>query len=367
MLESLVGHDEKDSTSVINGMERLISKSEKFDPNMDLKGLKIGIPVEYEQELIASLDEGDNDKSGQEMLSLWRKTVLLLQNKGAVIKRINLPHSKYVGPTYLVLNSTEVSSNFSCYDGIEFGYRADDPVDENGQLVPFKTAGQLFSASRNSAFGSNVKSRILAGNYFLLTPNQESYLHHAMKVRRLIFQDFQFVFKGLKQEKMNENMKEKTMFRDGKNANHLRVNCSGKTSNYHDESSMAMNRKSDCGVTNDTTYYHDTDHGSDCSHQEDDNIVDFILTPATLRSAVTISEWRKRKDNQQQAIKEDCLLTGANLAGLPAVTFPAALSSQGLPLSLQLISDHFTDFKLLSVTQTIQNCLQFPFLRYDGE
>ena len=273
-------------------------------------------------------------------MNVWRSTANLLENEGVVIKKINLPHSKHVGATYMVLNSAEVASNFSCYDGIEFGHRANEYVNEEGQLVKFRTAGELFEASR-TVFGSNVKSRILAGNYFLLTPKQEMYLRHAMKVRRLIYQDFQSVFKGL--QKINEE----------RNVNYMRANCGG---NYpvRDTDGKDMNRN--VGIS-------DANRDINCS-QNDDSVVDFILTPATLNCAVTISEWRRRSDNQQQAIKEDYFTTGPNLAGLPAVTFPVKLSRNGMPLSLQLIGNHFTDLGLLSVVNQIQNMVYFPFLKH---
>lgn len=340
MLECLVGHDEKDSTSVIDGMERLINESngKGFDCNLDVSGVSIGIPIEYEQELINSINDGS--KYVGEVLNLWQEMVKLLREKGAVIKRINLPHSKYVGATYLIINSAEVASNFSCYDGIEFGNRANEYINEEGQVIKFKTAGQLFQESRE-VFGTNVKSRILAGNYFLLTRNQENYLKHAMKVRRLIYQDFQNVFKWWKSEE--------------KDGNYMRVN-------YHLRDTVDTGMRSNESVG-----------GSDCGSnrelkdRQNDKHVDFILTPATLRSAVKVSEWRKRIDNQQQAMKEDYFLTGANLAGLPAVTFPVKLSSEGLPLSLQLIGNHFTDFRLLSLVNSIQSTVKFPFLNFNDD
>lgn len=321
-------------------MERLIdhSNGNGFDPNFNFNNLEIGIPSQYKHELLS-----DVSTDGEEILDVWEQTIKIFKDKGAVIKEISLPRSKYVGATYMVINSTDVASNFSCYDGIEFGHRANEYgnwEDEGQQLMEpkrFKTAGQLSQETR-SVFGSNVKSRIMAGNYFLLTENQEKYLRHALKVRRLICQDYQNVFKGV-----NYDLEE------------LRVNYANNCTTNIRDSDKNMNVS--IGVDN-----HDTnDH---CN--QDDGRVDFILTPATIRSAVTISEWRKRSDNQQQAMKEDSFATGANLAGLPAATFPVILSKNGLPLSLQLIGNHFTDFKLLSIVHQIQKMNDFPFLTFRG-
>lgn len=340
VLECLVGHDEKDSTSIADGMARLIDRSngKGFDPNFNLKELKIGIPVEYKQEFL-----GDQSKDGEEILNVWNQIVKLFEDNGSAIKDVSLPRSKYVGATYMVINSTEVASNFSCYDGIEFGHRANEYDNTDGkqlkqQEAKFKTAGQLSQETR-SVFGTNVKSRIIAGNYFLLTSNQEKYLKQALKVRRLICQDYQNVFKGFDH--------------DVAQVKELRVNYRNNHTTIRDS---VKNMNVDIGVHN-----HDTNLEVD---DDDDGRVDFILTPATIRSAVTISEWRKKRDNQQQAMKEDYLTTGANLAGIPAVTFPVTLSEKGLPLSLQLVGNHFTDFRLLSVADQIQQMINFPFLSF---
>lgn len=166
ILNSIAGFDDKDSTSLTKPYRKI-----RLPPanKLSIKNLKIGIPAEYFNENLSS-----------EIYDVWNEVANLLENEGAVIKQISMPNTEHSIVCYSVLNQCEVASNMARYDGIEFGYRAD----EN------KSTEKLYAKSRSMGFNEVVRNRILTGNYFLLTRNYEKYFNQALKVRRLISNDF---------------------------------------------------------------------------------------------------------------------------------------------------------------------------------
>lgn len=168
ILNELSGHDVNDSTSFRGQLNDNTMK------NIDPRKVTIGIPKEYLCDGLSS-----------EMIDLWNSTSDQLADLGFIIKQVSLPHTKYSISCYSVLNCCEVASNFSCYDGIEFGHRSV----ENENSVE-----ELYAQSRHEGFSETVRGRILAGNYFLLRENYEKYFVQALKIRRLISNDFDNVF-----------------------------------------------------------------------------------------------------------------------------------------------------------------------------
>lgn len=108
----------------------------------------------------------------------------LLESNGARVVDVSLPNTASSIFVYTILNQCEVASNMARYDGIEFGHRSNDN----------SSTEQLYAKSRQEGFNSVVKNRILSGNYYLLRRNYEKYFEKALKVRRLISQDFKNVF-----------------------------------------------------------------------------------------------------------------------------------------------------------------------------
>ena len=168
ILNAIAGPDTCDSTTLKKEYSP-ISLSDKIDVN----GLRIGIPKEYR---LAEISD--------EVNACWQNVAQMLEEAGAKIVSVSLPHTEFSIVCYSVLNQCEVASNMARYDGIEFGYRADEH---------FSTE-ELFAKTRSAGFNDVVRSRILAGNYFLLQENYENYFIKAMKVRRLIAQDFESVW-----------------------------------------------------------------------------------------------------------------------------------------------------------------------------
>ncbi|MBQ8671598.1 MAG: Asp-tRNA(Asn)/Glu-tRNA(Gln) amidotransferase subunit GatA [Alphaproteobacteria bacterium] len=171
LLNTMAGFDEKDSTSAKVEVPDFTSFLDK-----DIKGLTIGLPKEYRP-------EGLN----QEVCSYWDVASEYLKSRGANVKEISLPHTKYALATYYVLAPAEASSNLARYDGIRYGYRASD---ENMSL------DELYTATRTEGFGNEVKRRIMIGTYVLSAGYYDAYYLKAQKMRRLIYNDFMEAFKA---------------------------------------------------------------------------------------------------------------------------------------------------------------------------
>jgi len=139
----------------------------------DIKGMKIAVPKEY-------LAEGVNETVRQSVLDALK----VLEKLGATWEEVSLPHSKYALATYYLLSSSEASANLSRFDGVRYGYRADN----------VETLIDLYKRSRAEGFGDEVKRRIMLGTFALSSGYYDAYYKKAQKVRTLIKKDFEDVF-----------------------------------------------------------------------------------------------------------------------------------------------------------------------------
>lgn len=250
------GRDPLDSTTV---------EIEDFNqPSFNLTKLRIGVPKEYHPPGLSG-----------EVLKTWEIVSSIFEQNGASVKEVSLPHTPYSISCYSILNQAEVSSNMARYDGLRYGLRK-----SSGSSVD-----SLYAESRSNGLGQVVRARILAGNYFLLQRNYDKYFTKALKVRRLIAEDFKNVWKS----------------------------------------------------------------------------VDVLLTPTTCTEAPRLSEFLNL-DNREQCCREDYCTQPSNLAGCPAISLPVKLSSNGLPLSVQLIAPNFQDYFLLGVSSWLESQVRFPKL-----
>ncbi|MHA1540245.1 MAG: Asp-tRNA(Asn)/Glu-tRNA(Gln) amidotransferase subunit GatA [Alphaproteobacteria bacterium] len=170
MLESMASYDAKDSTSVdlpVPNYEALIGK--------DIKGLKIGIPKEYTM-----------DGMPADIAELWQKGADWLKAQGAEIIDVSLPHTKYALPAYYVISPAEASSNLARYDGVRYGMRVCDEGD---------SLDDMYEKTRAAGFGDEVKRRMIIGTYVLSAGYYDAYYLKALKVRRLVRNDFDAAFK----------------------------------------------------------------------------------------------------------------------------------------------------------------------------
>ncbi len=168
LLEEIAGHDQRDSTS---SNVQIPSYSKNLNPSLD--GKVVGIPKEYTV-------EGTSD----EINGVWEDAIKSLEKKGAKIKHISLPHTKYALPTYYIIAPAEASSNLARYDGVKYGFRATDS----------KSLDDMYELTRSEGFGKEVKRRILIGTYVLSAGYYDAYYLKAQKVRKLIANDFLEVF-----------------------------------------------------------------------------------------------------------------------------------------------------------------------------
>jgi aspartyl-tRNA(Asn)/glutamyl-tRNA(Gln) amidotransferase subunit A len=167
MLSVLCGHDGRDSTSAPQPVPDFAS-----DLNGDIKGMKIGIPREY-----------DVTGTDPEVKTATDAAIAQLKSLGAEVMEVSLPHTEYAIASYYIVATAEASSNLARFDGIRYGLRVDgdSPV-------------ELYSKSRGAGFGPEVKRRIILGTYVLSSGYYDAYYLRAQKVRRLIRQDFEKAF-----------------------------------------------------------------------------------------------------------------------------------------------------------------------------
>ncbi|GAB4357052.1 MAG: Asp-tRNA(Asn)/Glu-tRNA(Gln) amidotransferase subunit GatA [Kiloniellaceae bacterium] len=163
MLRAMAGYDPKDSTSVnvpVPDYEKALTGK--------VKGMKIGIPKEYRVEGMS-----------EEIDRLWLQGIKWLEEAGAEVVEVSLPHTHYALPTYYIIAPAEASSNLARYDGVRYGLR------EEG-----KTLDAMYEATRGKGFGAEVQRRILMGTYVLSAGYYDAYYNKARKVRSLIAGDF---------------------------------------------------------------------------------------------------------------------------------------------------------------------------------
>lgn len=168
VMNIIAGHDPLDSNCV--NME-VPDYTSFLTP--DIRGMKIAYPREYFQ-------SGLDDKVKSLVIEALKK----YEELGAIVEEVSLPHSEYALPAYYLIGPAEASANLACYDGVRYGLRdfeADNVLD-------------MYCNSRAAGFGDEVKRRIMLGTYALSSGSYEAYYLKAMKVRRLIKNDFDQAF-----------------------------------------------------------------------------------------------------------------------------------------------------------------------------
>ena len=170
MLQSMAGHDPKDSTSAdlaVPDFEAMLTG--------DVRGKVIGIPKEYRM-----------DGMPAEIDALWQDGIAMLKDAGAEIRDISLPHTKYALPAYYVIAPAEASSNLARYDGVRYGHRA--------KLSAGDGIVDMYEKTRAEGFGSEVQRRVMVGTYVLSAGFYDAYYNRARRVRALIKRDFDEAF-----------------------------------------------------------------------------------------------------------------------------------------------------------------------------
>ncbi|PAU95546.1 Asp-tRNA(Asn)/Glu-tRNA(Gln) amidotransferase GatCAB subunit A [Aliifodinibius salipaludis] len=285
ILETIAGPDPNDNTS----SSRTVPNYTKFTENLD-SNIKIGVPEEYFGEgLDEEIHKGIKNKLNE------------LEESGAELVPIHLPHMKYSIATYYILATAEASSNLARYDGIRYGHRADiedvekdlkeekEALEEQIKQAKGDTKQELvdqlnemdssliglYKKSRTEGFGPEVKRRIMLGTYVLSAGYYDEYYAKAQKVRRLIKQDFTEAFEE----------------------------------------------------------------------------VDVIVSPTAPTTAFDLDS---NQDNPVQMYLNDIYTTSANLAGICGINVPAGTHSNGLPYGMQLMADAFEEGKLFNAAKLVE-------------
>jgi aspartyl-tRNA(Asn)/glutamyl-tRNA(Gln) amidotransferase subunit A len=168
VLDAIAGHDPMDSTSVKKAPENYL---EGIDNGVN--ELKIGLPDEF-------FDTGLDTEVKRSIFN----AISELEKAGASSEEISLPAISNAVPAYYLISSAEASANLARYDGIRYGYR--NPEAKNLQ--------ELYRLSRGEGFGREVKRRILLGTYALSSGYHDELYNKALKVRRIIANEFNRAF-----------------------------------------------------------------------------------------------------------------------------------------------------------------------------
>ena len=168
VLNAIAGYDKMDSTSV---------DADKTDYTkalgLPLKGMKVGVPKQYLESGIQS-----------EIREAVENAIKVYEMLGAECEECSLPLSKFALPAYYLISSAEASSNLARFDGIKYGYRAEE----------YHGLADLYERTRSEGFGEEVKRRIMLGTYALSSGYYDAYYKKAQQVRGLIKRDFAACF-----------------------------------------------------------------------------------------------------------------------------------------------------------------------------
>lgn len=165
MMEILGRPCEKDSTS-------LQTPQEKYTLRADLKGVKVGVPSQFLEDL------------APEAKNAFMQSIEKMKSLGASIVDVDLNILKYSLATYYILATAEASTNLARFDGIRYGVRSKEAT----------TLDEVYDFSKEEGFGKEVKRRILLGTYVLSAGYQDAYYRKAQKVRTKIIQSYQKAF-----------------------------------------------------------------------------------------------------------------------------------------------------------------------------
>ena len=254
LLNIIVGHDEKDTTSVD------IPKKDYVNAlTGDIKGLKIGVPKEF-------FAEGVNE----EVKNSIKEAIKKYKELGAEIEEISLDVAKYSLATYYIIACAEASSNLGRFDGIRYTYRSPNANDLE----------EIFKKSRSEGFGAEVKRRIILGTYVLSSGYYDAYYKKAQKVRTMVMNEFNRVFEKY----------------------------------------------------------------------------DVIITPTSPTTAFGIGE---KSGTPLEMYMADICTVPVNIAGLPAISVPCGIDSNGLPIGMQIIGNKFQEETILNVAFAIEKEIKF--------
>ena len=170
VLETICGHDGRDSTSLPDSKLDLLGNIEG-----GVKGMRFALPKEYFSEAL-----------NPEIAAAIRAAAHRLETLGAQVDEVSIRELEYALPAYYVISSAEASSNLARFDGVKYGYRAQN----------VKEIHDLYKETRTQGFGPEVKRRIMLGSFVLSAGYYDAYYKKALQVRTLLKNAFDQVFAG---------------------------------------------------------------------------------------------------------------------------------------------------------------------------
>jgi aspartyl-tRNA(Asn)/glutamyl-tRNA(Gln) amidotransferase subunit A len=168
IMNAIAGHDRQETTSLNKPVPDHTAPLGK-----DLRDFRLGLAKEY-------MIEGTDPQ----VKTAINAAVKHLNSLGAEIVDVSLPHTDYATAVYYILATAEASANLARFDGVRYGYRAENPTD----LLDF------YGRTRGEGFGLEIKRRIILGTYVLSSGYYDAYYLRAQKVRELVRQDFARAF-----------------------------------------------------------------------------------------------------------------------------------------------------------------------------
>ncbi len=254
LLQAIAGHDPQDSTS---------ANVEVPDYLAELEGGVAGLRVGVVKELM-----GEGIETGSR--EVVERVAQGLEDAGAEVGEVSLPHSRYGLSAYYIIAPAEVSSNLARFDGVRYGLR-----------VPADGVHEMYRKTREEGFGDEAKRRIMLGTYALSSGYYDAYYAQAQKVRTRIIEDFRAAY-----------------------------------ARY-----------------------------------------DVLVSPTAPSVAFGIGE---KIDDPLAMYYQDLCTIPVNLAGIPAISIPGGLSN-GLPVGVQLMSNHFTEAMLLRAARAAEEVADFEY------
>src|SRR3954467_8794228 len=168
VLHTIAGRDPMDSTSADLPVPDYVAELDN-----PVTGMKVGVAKEY-------LGEGLD----AEVRNAIEAAIQKLAKLGCEIVEVSLPHTKYAIPAYYLVATAEASSNLARFDGVRYGFRAEDG----------RTLSDMYRRTRDHGFGAEVKRRIMLGTYALSAGYYDAYYLKAQRVRTLLTRDFEDAF-----------------------------------------------------------------------------------------------------------------------------------------------------------------------------
>ncbi len=249
ILQVIAGRDPHDATTADVPVPNYIGETDK-----NIKGLRLGVSRTL-------LGEG----LSEEVRASIEKAIDAYRDLGAEIVDVELPHAKFAIAVYYIIATAEASSNLARFDGVRYGFRAEEAP----------ALRDMYRRTRDEGFGAEVKRRVMLGTYVLSAGYYDAYYLKAQKVRMLIRNDFAAAF----------------------------------------------------------------------------DKCDAVLTPTAPTPAFRFGE---KVDDPLAMYLNDIYTVTANLAGIPGISVPCGLSSEGLPIGLQLLGPNWSEGRLFRLAHAYE-------------